>query len=456
VTAKAALFRIGPRSGEVLEPVLRDSLPRVISCDHYCVYEKRAREHPGQDLRRRRAHLDREFRRRADHLDPEIGRFGKIAHVKPAVVVRLHRMYTGLEDPGCPEGARLKALMREAFERPGRRAAGAPRIRNTKARAPAKRFGQGFGSYTRFIDVPGAGPTNNAAERALRHAAPDRKNSCGAQSEEGALFLEVMRAAFAATRMRGEAFFHNAAETLAAFYDGRQTPSRLHPMEPVTVKYMEVTKDMRRKLKKTKKADDGGADANGERAAVPAVVPARAKREIRFPPPARPRAVAGAGRPPAHPEGPEPAAASVPQESGTGAPPRTAMTAARVTGVPGTPPAGPRTLRPSRTGESGGRASGSRATALRKRRARRTGGTGGRDPGAAAPQSHRPSLAGGTGGLGPGAPPAGQRRAGDAREARSRTLGPGPQAPCRPAGNVRRRSQATRAGHGGQAGARRA
>jgi hypothetical protein len=84
---------------------------------------------------------------------------------------------------------RLKALVREAFERPGRRAAGAPRIRNTKACAPAKRFGQGFGSRMRFIGILGAGPMDNAAERALTHAAPDRENSRGARSGEGALFL---------------------------------------------------------------------------------------------------------------------------------------------------------------------------------------------------------------------------------------------------------------------------
>jgi hypothetical protein len=95
------------------------------------VYEKWAREHPGQDLQHCRAHLDREFRHCAGHFDPEIGRFGKIAHVKLAVVFRLHRMYKGLEDPGSPEGVRLKTLMRKAFERPGRCAAGGPRIRNT-------------------------------------------------------------------------------------------------------------------------------------------------------------------------------------------------------------------------------------------------------------------------------------------------------------------------------------
>jgi hypothetical protein len=39
-----------------------------------------------------------------------------------------------------------------------------------------------------------------------------------------------MRAAFATMRMLGEAFSHFVAETLDAFYGGRRTPSRLHPM----------------------------------------------------------------------------------------------------------------------------------------------------------------------------------------------------------------------------------
>jgi hypothetical protein len=149
------------------------------------VYEKRAREHPGREPRRRRARLDCGFRRRADRLDQEIGRFGKAAHVKPAVVFRRHRKLKGLGAPGCPDSAGLKALMREACKRAVRRGAGAPRLKNTKVRALAKRFGQGFGSCRRFIGMPGAGPTDNAAERELRHAAPDRKNSRGARSGEG-------------------------------------------------------------------------------------------------------------------------------------------------------------------------------------------------------------------------------------------------------------------------------
>ncbi|MDR3154843.1 MAG: hypothetical protein LBW85_11395 [Deltaproteobacteria bacterium] len=146
MTAEAAPFRTGPRSGEILESVLRDPLPRAISCGRCRVCAKRARAHPGREPRRCRAHFVREFRRRAGRQDPEIRRFGKAAHVKFAFVFRFHRMFKGLEGPCLPEAVRLKALMREAFERPGRPAARAQRIRNAMAHASAKRFGQGYGS----------------------------------------------------------------------------------------------------------------------------------------------------------------------------------------------------------------------------------------------------------------------------------------------------------------------
>jgi hypothetical protein len=265
----------------------------VISCGHCWEYEIRAREHPGRDLRRCRVLLDRGFRRSADRLDPEIGRFGKADRVMSAVVFRLYRKLKGLEAPGCPEAAGLKALMREACKRAGRSAAGAPRIRYAKACAVAKRFGQGFGSCMRLIGIPGAWKTNNAAERGLRLAAPDRKNSCGARSGEGAFYLEIMRTAFATTRMRGEAFYISRPKPSTPFSAAGRTPSLRHPTDPVSVKYMEAGEDMRRKLKKTK-ADGGG---NGG-----AVVPARGKRKIRSPR-ALPSAAGGRGRKALRPPG---------------------------------------------------------------------------------------------------------------------------------------------------------
>ena len=43
-----------------------------------------------------------------------------------------------------------------------------------------------------FVDVDGVEPTNNDAERALRHAAIWRKLSFGAPSESGNRFVETM------------------------------------------------------------------------------------------------------------------------------------------------------------------------------------------------------------------------------------------------------------------------
>ena len=41
-----------------------------------------------------------------------------------------------------------------------------------------------------FVDVEGIDPTNNAAERALRHAVQWRKTSFGTDSETGSRFVE--------------------------------------------------------------------------------------------------------------------------------------------------------------------------------------------------------------------------------------------------------------------------
>jgi transposase len=43
-----------------------------------------------------------------------------------------------------------------------------------------------------YLDVEGLEPTNNASERALRHAVIWRKTSFGTQSTNGSRFVETM------------------------------------------------------------------------------------------------------------------------------------------------------------------------------------------------------------------------------------------------------------------------
>jgi len=84
-----------------------------------------------------------------------------------------------------------------------------------------------------FVRVEGIEPTNNDAERALRHGVIYRKTSGGTDSEAGSRFVERMLTVVATCRQRGI----NVLDYLTACYqarlDGQPAPSLL-PSEPVT------------------------------------------------------------------------------------------------------------------------------------------------------------------------------------------------------------------------------
>ena len=78
--------------------------------------------------------------------------------------------------------------------------------------------------YT-FAGVAGVEPTNNAAERALRHAVCWRKTSHGTDSEAGSRFVEGVLTAVASCRQQGRDVLEFLTEAIQAARAGDQPPS---------------------------------------------------------------------------------------------------------------------------------------------------------------------------------------------------------------------------------------
>jgi transposase len=76
-----------------------------------------------------------------------------------------------------------------------------------------------------FLDVEGVEPTNNASERALRHAVIWRKLSFGTQSAAGSRFVETMLTVVETCRQQQRPVFNYLTEAIQARADGRPTPS---------------------------------------------------------------------------------------------------------------------------------------------------------------------------------------------------------------------------------------
>jgi len=78
-----------------------------------------------------------------------------------------------------------------------------------------------------FASRAGVEPTNDAAERAVRHAVCWRKTSYGADSERGSRFVERMLTVVASCRARGRDVMSFLAQAITARRSHTQTPSIL-------------------------------------------------------------------------------------------------------------------------------------------------------------------------------------------------------------------------------------
>jgi hypothetical protein len=78
-----------------------------------------------------------------------------------------------------------------------------------------------------FVTMDGVEPTNNAAERALRPAVLWRKNSFGAQSEAGSLFVSRMLTVVTSLRSQNRPVLEYLVQACRATRQGQPTPSLL-------------------------------------------------------------------------------------------------------------------------------------------------------------------------------------------------------------------------------------
>jgi transposase len=76
-----------------------------------------------------------------------------------------------------------------------------------------------------FLEHEGVEPTNNRAERGLRHAVIYRKLSQGSRSERGALATERLLSAAISCRLQGRSLFAYLVEVARASIRGQPAPA---------------------------------------------------------------------------------------------------------------------------------------------------------------------------------------------------------------------------------------
>jgi len=191
----------------------------IVASDRYSAYRS-------LPLDRRRlcwAHLIRDVRKIAAynrHRRP----FGeRVLDLGARIFAARHRVRDGAIDrPSllpevAPRRAELRRALEDGLDPPHAVVAGAPRGNLLDSR-PAPRT---------FAHVEGVAPTNNAAERALRPAAPWRNGSFGTQGDDGSRFVERIMTVVASCTQQGHRLLAFLVAAITAARSGLPPPSLL-------------------------------------------------------------------------------------------------------------------------------------------------------------------------------------------------------------------------------------
>ena len=84
-----------------------------------------------------------------------------------------------------------------------------------------------FDSLWTFLDHEHVEPTNNASERALRHAVIWRKLSFGTQSDSGSRFVETLLSVIETCRQQNRNVFAFVTKAVQAYFNRNPAPKLL-------------------------------------------------------------------------------------------------------------------------------------------------------------------------------------------------------------------------------------
>ena len=217
VTADFTVFTIRPtRSADVVRDLLGPSFGGVVTSDRYAAYDGCPRRQLCW------AHLLRDFQAMIDAggAARRVGR--RLRDTGRELIRRWHRYRDGtITRQTLRRGLlELKYRVCEALEQ-------GMRCRHAPTAATCAHIFDRFDHLWTFLDHPHVGPTNNAAERALRHAVIWRKLSFGTQSQAGSRFVETMLSVIETCRQQGRRLLSFVTGAVQAHFHGQPTPPLL-------------------------------------------------------------------------------------------------------------------------------------------------------------------------------------------------------------------------------------
>jgi len=205
----------GSREATALGEHLGEGFRGVVHCDRAKMYWSLPR------LQWCWAHLKRDFQALIDTGDPQAKRLG---HDLMRSTRELFRLWARYRDGTLTRRGWLRLM------RPIRRQVEALLLRgefsgHDRLSGMCRELHKHRAWLWTFLEVEGVEPTNNAAERALRHPVIWRKLSFGTQSPRGSRFVETILTVIETCRQQSRAVFHYLTTAMEASYAGRRAPS---------------------------------------------------------------------------------------------------------------------------------------------------------------------------------------------------------------------------------------
>lgn len=204
----------GSRAATTLSELLGKTFPGVMSCDRAKMYWQCGR------LQWCWAHLKRDVQALIDHPDRQVKRLGDDL-MRP--IRDLFRQWARWRD-----GTISRTELREVLS-PVRDRVNALLLRGhgTAVDGMCRELHTHRDWLWTFLETDGVEPTNNAAERSLRHAVIWRKLSFGTQSEKGSRFVETLLSVIETCRQQGRHVLSYVTASVTAHFAGKTAPSLL-------------------------------------------------------------------------------------------------------------------------------------------------------------------------------------------------------------------------------------
>lgn len=204
----------GSRAGTTIQELLGQTFSGVMSCDRAKMYWQCGK------LQWCWSHLKRDIQALMDHADAQVKRLGH------DLLRQTKELF--LQWARCRDGTISRQQLKQVLS-PVREKVNGLLLRGygTAVDGMCRELYRHRDWLWTFLETDGIEPTNNAAERSLRHAVIWRKLSFGTQSESGSRFVETLLSVIETCRQQKRNVLSYVTEAVTAHLTGKTAPSLL-------------------------------------------------------------------------------------------------------------------------------------------------------------------------------------------------------------------------------------